>query len=110
MDMLIASFLKTETGDFDVSALGLLILTSFYGLSCFFFLIPKALRERRVRFTNRGPYGFRGSEYIFERDKDPMKFWAMIVLFSFTSVAMIVFGVLISFGVLRKWNLSRHNH
>src|ERR1700677_1472749 len=101
--MFIASFLKTEGGDFDIPAFALLIgllLAGGYGL---LILMPTAIRTRRIRFTNCGPYGFRGSEFLFERDKNPIGFWIMIVLFSFTYAAMIVFGVLISFGIQRSW-------
>ena len=76
--MLIAGFLRTETGDFDHPAFAMLIFMTFFGGYGLLILIPKALRERRVRFTNRGPYGFRGGEYIFEQDKTPVRFWIVI--------------------------------
>jgi hypothetical protein len=101
--MLAVAFLKTDDGNFDVAALALLVATMSAGLYGLIGLIPKALRERKIRFTNAGPYISHGAEFFYERARNPVKFWIAIVLFTLVSIGLIALGILISFGIQRKW-------
>jgi hypothetical protein len=101
--MLFGAFLRTEDGNFDIAALGLVIGTMAAGLYGLVWFVPKALREGKIRFTNAGPYISHGAEFFYDRTKNPIGFWISVVLFTFASIAFIAMGILISFGVQRKW-------
>jgi hypothetical protein len=95
---MIAAFLKTVDGDFDIPAFAVSLgsfLLATYILSC---KIPTILRKGHTR----AQYFWFGDVYELDRVKTPKAFWWNIVLLVVGSLLFIAIAVTFSTGLIRK--------
>lgn len=100
--MLIAAFLRTEDGQFDVGSLGLAVAMTFTGGYVLSNTIPKAIRNRRIYYSTAA-FGNRGTDFLISQDKTPVLFWGFVTVYAIFCLALIVCGILLSFGIQRRW-------
>jgi hypothetical protein len=94
---MIAAFLKTVDGDFDVPALAVSLGAFLFAAYVLSWKIPTILRMGHTR----AQYFWWGDVYELDRAKTPKAFWCNIALLVVGSLLCITIAVVFSTGMMR---------
>jgi hypothetical protein len=94
---MIAAFLKTPDGDFDVAAFALSLGAVLFAAYVLCWKIPATLRIGHTRQK----YFWYGDFYDLDRVKTPKAFWCHITLLVVGSLGAIAVAVVFSTGLIR---------
>ena len=97
---MLAAFLKTDDGDFNIPAFLVSLFITIMAAALLGYL-PKALRSGRIHFEWTPSTG-RTIKFNVEREKNPAGFWSLFVVYCFCIILEVMLIIVICFGLLRK--------
>ena len=95
---MIAAFLKTVDGDFDVPALAVSLGAFLFAAYVLSWKVPAILRKGHTR----AQYFWWGDVYVLDRVKTPKAFWCNIALLVVGALLCISIAVVFSTGMMRE--------